>query len=217
MMRRNPFLSLKPKRKLTKREEQYWDAFVFLVRLLVLAIPLYVILALPGILYPLQLWTVDVTISLLGWLGLSATADGTWITIHYANPFTFIINEDCTGWKSIMLLFALIFAVRGARLKSRLAGLALGTAAILTANMLRILGVIYAERLWGQDFALLLHDIAFRYGLVHSARHRAKPVPGPGTNKFAEKPSLKRRRRRVDSLHFHGGRMVDTIGTLDEP
>ena len=155
------------KPKLSKQQEQYWEVLIFLMRLLLLSIPLYIILSVPGLLYSLQLWTANFTTLLLQTLGFPATQDGVWITINYAdNPFTFIISEDCTGWKSIMFLFALLFAIKKAVLKSRLAGLLAGAVTLLVANMLRILAVVYAERLWGQDFAMILHDWLFRYGLV---------------------------------------------------
>jgi len=168
-MRRNPWErleKLKPKR-LSKRQEQYWEVLMFLVRLIILSLPLYILLYVPGVLSTLQIWTANATALLLHVMGFPVVQDGAWITINYADkPFMFIISEDCTGWKSITLLFALIFAFKSALLKSRLAGLLTGTVIILVGNMARILGVVYAERVWGDVYAMLLHDWLFRYGLA---------------------------------------------------
>jgi exosortase/archaeosortase family protein len=169
-MRKNPWENIEKRirpGKLNKRQEQYWNILMLLVRLLILSIPLYVILSFPGILYFAQVITATLTSFLLNALDIFTLQEGAMLTIVDPNqPFRFIISEDCTGWKSIIFLFALIFAVKGPKLKYRLQGLGLGALAILTANMFRILGTVFAERAWGMSTALLVHDWLFRLGLV---------------------------------------------------
>ena len=169
-MRKNPWkrleAAIKP-RKLSKNQEKQWDLLMFLVRLLILAAPLYALLSVPGILYSAQVSTTNLTALALNALGMHTTTDGTSVTIIDPNsPFRFIISEDCTGWKSVMFLFALIFAVRGPKLKSRLLGLGFGSLVIFAGNMARIIVTVLAERAYGLQTAMLLHDWLFRLGLV---------------------------------------------------
>lgn len=157
---------IRPKR-LSEKQEQYWDILMFLLRLILLSLPLYVVMSFPGILYFAQIITANITVLYLEFLGLPVSQEIVQITIAYVqNPFTFIINEDCTGWKSVMFLFALIFAVKGPKTRSRIFGFLIGSGIILLANLARIIAVIYMERVYGADFAIFLHDWMFRYGLA---------------------------------------------------
>lgn len=169
-MRKNPWESfekrIRPK-KLTRKQAQRWDILMFLLRLLILSIPLYVLLSLEGIFYFAQVTTANVTAFLLNAVGIYTLQEGSMLTIVDPNsPFRFMINEDCTGWKAIIFLFALIFAVKGPKMKQRVLGLAGGALIILIGNIARILATVFAERAYGMNFALLLHDWVFRYGLV---------------------------------------------------
>jgi exosortase/archaeosortase family protein len=154
-------------RKLSKRQERQWDLLMFLVRLIILAAPLYALLSVPGVLYSAQISTTNATALVLNALGMHASTDGPSVTIADPNsPFRFIISEDCTGWKSVMFLFALIFAVKGPKLRNRLVGLGFGVVVIFAGNMARIIATVLAERALGLQAAMLLHDWLFRLGLV---------------------------------------------------
>ena len=169
-MKRNPWESLEKRirpKKLSKEQEQYWDILMFLLRLMLLSLPLYVVMSFPGSLYFAQIITANITFIYLEALGLPVTQQLMQNTIAYPqNPFIFIINEDCTGWKSLLFLFALIFAVKGPVFRSRLYGFLIGSGAILAANLARIFAVIAFEKVQGVDFAMFFHDWVFRYCLV---------------------------------------------------
>jgi exosortase/archaeosortase family protein len=157
---------IRPK-KLSKKQERQWDLLMFLFRLLVLSVPLYILLSIEGVFYYAQIFNANITAFILNAIGIFTTQDGVMLTIVDPNsPFRFIISEDCTGWKSIMFLFALIFAVKGPKISSRVRGLLGGSLIIFVANVARILGTVFAERAWGTNTALLVHDYLFRFGLV---------------------------------------------------
>ena len=157
---------IRPK-KLTKKQEKQWDILMFLFRLLILSIPLYVILSFENIFYFAQVINATITSFILNGMGIYTLQGGAMLTIVDPNsPFRFIITEDCTGWKSIMFLFALIFAVKGPKFKHRITGFLGGTLIILVANVARILGTVFAERAWGVNTALMVHDYLFRFGLI---------------------------------------------------
>jgi exosortase/archaeosortase family protein len=142
---------------------RHWDMLTFLVRLSALAIPMYAILSVPGILIPLQMLTADVVSWVLRTMGMELAREGTLLSVP---GFSFMIDADCTGWKSVMFLFALIFAFRGPGTGERLRGLTAGSIAILMFNIVRITGSVLAQGVYGTGFALFLHDWVFRYAMV---------------------------------------------------
>jgi exosortase/archaeosortase family protein len=112
-------------------------------------------------------------------MGFSAYQQGEFITVSEKvrvpehgpgtgsrEPFYFMINQDCTGWKSMLFLFALIFAVPGVMLGRRLWGLLFGLVVIWVGNIARVVGVVLAERAHGVQAAMLIHDYLWQAGLI---------------------------------------------------
>jgi len=149
--------------KLTPEQQRLWKTLQFLLRLLALSAPLYLIIFFAADLSALQLAAAGQSAWLLRVLGWSVSQSGPLLT---TGDFTFLINQDCTGWKSVLFLFALIFAVPGIALKKRLTGLAIGFPLIWLGNLGRILGTVFVQAGWGTETALLAHDWGWQLGLV---------------------------------------------------
>lgn len=153
--------------EMTEGQEKLWSVLVFLIRLIVLSIPLYLILMFSVDMSPLQYTMAGHSSTVLRSLGYYVVQEGYHITVGTSpNDFYFLIDEDCTGWKSMLFLFALIFAVPRISLKRRLIGMAIGIPIVWAGNLLRVIGVVLAERAYGLEFALNLHDYGYRIGLV---------------------------------------------------
>jgi len=161
-------------RKLNKRQQKLWHMLGFLVRLLVLAIPLYLVIGLLSIGANAPMQAMQVTVAsqsawLLESMGFQITQDGSFIEATgpgAMQPFHFFINEDCTGWKSMLFLFALMFAVPGVALRRRLWGLVFGLPAIWLVNLVRVVGVVLSERVYGVQTAMVIHDYGWQFGLI---------------------------------------------------
>ena len=153
---------MRPK-DINARQEKRLEILFFLVRLSILAVPLYLLMSIPGILAPLQSATTGMVEFILTSMGFEVARQGNLLSVP---GFSFIIDEDCTGWKSVMFLFALVFSVKGREAKSRLLGFIAGSAAIVAFNLVRITGSVLAQAAWGTELALFLHDWVFRYALV---------------------------------------------------
>ncbi len=151
------------KRRLTPRQVRLWDVLEFLLRVCILSIPLYLVIWLGVDLYPLQLAAASQSAWLLQAMGYHAALDGTGLTV---NGFGFFIIPDCTGWKSMTFLAALVFATPGISIRKRIAGVALGVAVVWLGNIARIAGVVVAQGAWGTDAALAIHDWLFQLGLA---------------------------------------------------
>jgi exosortase/archaeosortase family protein len=151
------------KAKLDKRQRRLYGTLVFLLRLLALSIPLYIIIAFLDLGF-LQAWTVSQMVWLLNALGFAAQASGFLITVQPG--FSFFISQDCTAWKSMLFFLALVLAVPKVQWKKRVLGLALGLPVIWIANLSRVVAIVWAQQNYGESAAMLLHDYLWGLGLV---------------------------------------------------
>jgi len=160
----NPLKKLnKINKNLNPNQRKLFATFVFLAKMLVFAIPFYAIMSIPGILLPLQDIVSQNVESILRFMGFAVSRHGFLLT---AGGIAFFISEDCTGWKSMTLLTALIFAVPGVKLKKRLVGATVGIAAIYAGNLVRIIAVVSIWNGYGYALASLVHDYLWQAGLV---------------------------------------------------
>ncbi len=150
-------------RKLTEQQQKLFDTLLFLAKLLVFAVPLYIVMSLEGLLFPLQELVTQNVRFVLQALGFSVSGEG---FLVIANDIIFFISEDCTGWKSMLFLAALVFAVPKVPMKKRLIGLATGLPVIYIGNLLRILLVVSAWHSYGFAFALMIHNYFWQAGLI---------------------------------------------------
>lgn len=149
--------------KLTPQQKRLWHTLLFLIRFTILATPLYLILIFQISLLPLQVVVADHANFLLNFFGFKVVQEELIFTI---NSFTFYIGEDCTGWKSMLFYFALIFAVLGVSLRKRLIGLLFGLPLIYLGNLARIFLVVWVAQAWGHSVAMFIHDWLWQLGLI---------------------------------------------------
>lgn len=168
-------------RRLNRRQHRLWQTLEFLARLIILSLPLYLIIGLGVSLYPLQLAAAGQSGWILDAMGYSVRQEGAYLTVSGGGPvqdFPFYVNEDCTAWKSMLFLFALILAVPATTLglghrpsqtavwRRRGLGLLVGIPVIWLGNLGRVVGVVLAERSYGVETALLIHDYWWQFGLI---------------------------------------------------
>jgi exosortase/archaeosortase family protein len=147
-------------------QERLWETLLFLIKILVFAIPLYLILTFQGVLYPLQGMVSHNVYLILKSLGFDVLRNGFLIGIQGGNPFVFLISEDCTGWKSMLFLTALVIAVPNIKWRKRSIGLIFGIPVIYLGNLLRILLIVQIQQTYGLGFASLVHDYLWQAGLI---------------------------------------------------
>jgi len=152
--------------KFSNKQKRLWEAFVFLLKVIVFSIPLYIILTFHSILYPLQDIVSQNVYYVLMLFGFDAARNGFLLNIHGGNPFVFIVSEDCTGWKSMLFLTALVLAIPKVAWKRRATGLAFGIPLIYLGNLLRILIIVNVQQAYGIEFASVVHDYLWQAGLI---------------------------------------------------
>ncbi|MFH1237448.1 MAG: archaeosortase/exosortase family protein [Candidatus Aenigmatarchaeota archaeon] len=149
--------------RLDRAQKRLLETLVFLIKMLVFAIPLYAIMQLQNILLPLQEMVSANVVSLLQLCGFEAYRSGFLIA---SDGIAFIVSEDCTGWKSMLLLAALVCAVPRIAWKKRFAGIAAGLIVIYLGNLARIMVVVLVWKAYGIGTASLIHDIFWQLGLI---------------------------------------------------
>lgn len=155
-------------KKMTLHERKLWGILVFLVRFMALAIPFHFIIWTNFNAYPLQAIVARAVSYLLDISGAGAAivlADN-FIYIREPVEWTIEIIKDCVGWKSFLALSGLMFAVRGARMKDRLAGMASAVPIIFFGNILRIYTSIYASLVFGIEKFGIIHDFLWQVGMM---------------------------------------------------
>ncbi|MBI4020392.1 MAG: archaeosortase/exosortase family protein [Candidatus Aenigmarchaeota archaeon] len=153
------------RKKLTGRQERLWGVLYFLVRLIILSLPLYLVLSFAD-LYALQAMTAGQSAWLLAGMGYAVSHEGPEVLVGGQSVFRAFISEDSTAWKSMLFLFALVFAVPRVAMRKRLLGLLWGLPLVWIGNLGRVVGIVLVERNYGIEAAMFAHDFLWRVGLV---------------------------------------------------
>jgi exosortase/archaeosortase family protein len=150
-------------RKLTARQERLYETLVFLVKLAILSLPVYVVVSSGLSLYPLQSAAASQSGQLLLSLGMEVSRSGAEMEV---DGFRFFINEDCTGWKSMLFITALVLSAPAVAWSRRIVGVLVGIPVAWAANLLRIVSVVLAQKAGGVEAAMLFHDYVWQFLLV---------------------------------------------------
>lgn len=145
-----------------RKNQRLMETLVFFLRLIILAAPLYFMIHFAD-LYFLQSLTASSSLWIFMGFGFEAAQNGPEMVV---DGFQFFISKDSTAWKSILFLFALIFAIPNVPNKKRLLGLVIGIPVIWFANLGRIIGIVLVEKAYDLETAMFTHDILWRFGLI---------------------------------------------------
>ncbi|MBI4173520.1 MAG: exosortase/archaeosortase family protein, partial [Candidatus Aenigmarchaeota archaeon] len=140
---------------------------VFLARLAVLSLPLYLVLAFGLDLAAMQVAAASHTNFVLGLLGFQTEQHGALsVAGKGGDSFVYVISADSSGWKSMLFFAALVVAVPAIGWRKRAIGIAIGLVVIWFGNVARAVSIVLAEYAYGYEFAMALHDLLWRLGLV---------------------------------------------------
>jgi len=153
------------KMKIKFRQKNLKKILKFLILFNALSIPLYVMIFLNIQLYPLQDLTAKAVFNILNFFGIESNLDDLFISVPTGNGyFAGIIDWDCTGWKSILVFFALVFATE-TKLEKKLYGL-LFVPLIYFINILRVSFVFYFISIYGVKYFALVHSFLWSFGMI---------------------------------------------------
>ena len=148
-------------------QKKLWNVLVFLVRFLVLAIPLHVLLWLNFDAHPLQVVTVNSVAFLLSIAGVTYEIVDVFLLVDCGSfVWTIEIIKDCVGWKSFMAVFGLMFAVRKVAFSRRMIGVLAALPLIYVGNAFRIFTSIYLSIVYGYEWFDFIHNVLWQGGLI---------------------------------------------------
>lgn len=140
-------------------------ALVFLFRFNLFAIPLYLMLLSGFQLALLKDITSYTAYGMLKITGIEAEISGSVITVPAEGGFFLAsVDWDCTGWKSMLALFALIFAT-DFPLRRKMAGLVL-IPAVYIINLIRIWFMFFFVSNFGVAYYSFVHATIWSLGLM---------------------------------------------------
>lgn len=146
------------------KKKELFSAVKFLVKFNLLAIPLYIVLALNIDFYWLEKMTAEIVFTLLRAIGLSPTINNIVITIPVQNgAWAAVINSACTGWKSAYLFFALVIATSH-NLRSKAWAMAF-LPLIMAVNILRIVFMFWVASV-DLSYFEIVHAIVWAWGMT---------------------------------------------------
>ncbi|MCK4634783.1 MAG: archaeosortase/exosortase family protein [Candidatus Aenigmarchaeota archaeon] len=137
------------------------ETLIFLTKLLLFSIPLYLVIWLGIDLGFLQETVTKTVFSFLNLMGVSVERQG--FLLIFEN-FSVNISKDCTGWKGLLFLSALILSTK-ASWKKKAAGLAVGLPAFFAFNLLRILFMIWLG-MKNPELFDLFHDFLWQFSMI---------------------------------------------------
>ncbi|MEM7821338.1 MAG: exosortase/archaeosortase family protein [Candidatus Aenigmatarchaeota archaeon] len=144
----------------------YFPLISFLLRLNILLIPLYLSFFL-NISFPhIQIFLANIITRVLVGLGYNSKTEGYFITIFSGENVNIEINADCTGWKSIYTLTALIIATPYSSLNKKIFFLIISLPSLFFLNFIRILSTILLSLIFGLQYFETVHNLLWREGMI---------------------------------------------------
>lgn len=137
------------------------ETLIFLVKLLLLSIPLYLIIFFRIELGFLQNFIVGHLVPFLNFVGIEARREGFNVVLQ---KFTVVINKDCTGWKGLLFFGALVLSTK-LDWKKRLFGFFIGLPAVFSINILRIFLMILIGDISKEMFSFF-HDVLWQGSMI---------------------------------------------------
>jgi len=144
----------------------------FLLKLILFVLPLYVIMQfglplLSVFLLPAQIFLAWATHSMLALFGFPVILNGVYLIMRSGlELFVVEITADCTAWKSMYILTALVFATPISNLTKKTRFLALWLPIVFFVNYLRILTTVLIVLIAGFQYLGVVHTILWREGMI---------------------------------------------------
>lgn len=139
----------------------------FLIKFNLLAIPMYIVIFSGVELYSLQLLIADIVHVIIKAFGYEIVKKGIALTL-VATPSVVhvVIGIDCTAWKSMYALAALMVASPVPNDRRKLKHAALGVLAIFTLNIIRLTMTILVGYWFGMWYLDIVHALLWREGMI---------------------------------------------------
>lgn len=151
------------KENVEKRNDELIEILFFFTKLLVLSIPMYLIIFLNIDLVFLRKLTKFFVIKVLSSLSIKTITMGDMVI---AKNFMFIIGDDCTAWKGMFFLIALILSFSNRKIKHKIYGIITFIPIIFLFNIIRIISIVLIAVNIGQMYVDIIHNYVWQTSMV---------------------------------------------------
>ncbi len=139
----------------------------FLIKFNLLAIPLYAAIFYGIEFLPLQKMTAFLSYILLQSMGYNVELQGTVLTFNGSQfSSNILIDTDCTAWKSMYALAALMIASPAMNDRKKLVYILIGMSAVYASNILRIVSTICIADALGPQYMDIIHTLLWREAMI---------------------------------------------------
>ncbi len=146
---------------LDHRQKKLYSSFKFLIKLLLLSIPLYILLYIEWDPVMLRSFKASVVGQIVSFLGLEIEQYSTFVVTE---RFTLDVTRDSTAWKSMLAVAALVLATEF-RWKKKIKGAVIGVVFVFVVNIIRISSMIFMVIVLGFSYEMV-HTFLWRWGLT---------------------------------------------------
>ena len=151
--------------RLNEEQRRLWVVVNFLIRIMLLSLPLYAVLWTNPSFDFLQYAVRDNVVFIAKLIGVNADVDGFDLKLNTVNgPVTINIAADCTGWKSVVAYLALVLAVPKVSNKKRLFAF-VGIPILYAVNVARIVFLVWVAVNMGFGYFRIFHEYLWKLGL----------------------------------------------------
>ena len=160
---------LKKSLKLNTGNKKLFFVFIFLVRFLLMSIPVYLLMHFKAKFFYLGYFEAQIVAVILNSLKINSIAFAEWgfpmIAVEGLSQ-TILIDSACTGYRSILALAGLIIAVPNIEWKKRIKGIFYGAIILFFVNIARITSTIILGVKFGDAVFDFTHTFLWREGLI---------------------------------------------------
>ncbi len=135
----------------------------FLIKFNLLSIPLYVIILSGMEFTQIQLIVSNIVYQIFNIIGYSVRREGINLIFDQAPlVLSITINTDCTGWKSMYTLFALMLASPVPHKFRKIRNILIAISLVFLANILRISSILLLTAKFGTQYINWLHSVIWQ-------------------------------------------------------
>jgi exosortase/archaeosortase family protein len=147
--------------KLKEQQKELYETSVFLIKMLTAGVFFHVILTIYPDTAGLQAGLAEITQRILSLIGVNLERQG--IRLIDSNV-TYIVTQDCLGWKSMAAFSSLVFSSTS-RYRKHFKTIIIGLLAIVAVNIFRIVTTIYLSHVNIISFDII-HSLFWKWGLT---------------------------------------------------
>jgi len=148
---------------MNSKHKALYETFKFSLKLLLLSLPFYILIPFLDLSFLQEITLINVKF-LLELMGFGVKREGFMLILN--NGFNFLISADCTAWKSMVFIAALMISTPSISLRKKAFGIVGGFFILWVGNIARITLLVFVQRYYGNEVMGIIHNYLWQLGLI---------------------------------------------------